>query len=132
MSKIRVEKEIKIDYTRNSLMTGDDTKEQEMREKWIVETKKGDFNGLSREFGVSPLVVRCMVNRGLTDREEMRQYLYGTLEDLHDPFLMKDMEKAVTLIKEAREKNWKVAIASDFDCDGIFCGYILWKGLTRL
>lgn len=132
MSKIRVEKEIKIDYTRNSLMTGDDTKEQEMREKWIVETKKGDFNGLSREFGVSPLVVRCMVNRGLTDREEMRQYLYGTLEDLHDPFLMKDMEKAVTLIKEAREKNWKVAIASDFDCDGIFSGYILWKGLTRL
>lgn len=103
-----------------------------MREKWIVQTRKGDFDGLSRELGVSPLVVRCMMNRGLTDREKMSQYLYGTLEDLHDPFLMKDMKEAVALVKEANEKNQKIAIASDFDCDGIFSGYILWKGLTRL
>ena len=106
--------------------------EQKMREKWIVQTRKGDFDGLSRELGVSPLVVRCMMNRGLTDREKMSQYLYGTLEDLHDPFLMKDMKEAVALVKEANEKNQKIAIASDFDCDGIFSGYILWKGLTRL
>lgn len=103
-----------------------------MREKWIVQTKKGDFNGLAGELGVSPLVVRCMMNRGLTDRDEMRRYLYGTLEDLHDPFLMKDMQVAVALVKEAKEKSRKIAIASDFDCDGIFSGYILWKGLTRL
>lgn len=103
-----------------------------MREKWIVQTKKGDFNGVAGELGVSPLVVRCMMNRGMTDRDEMRRYLYGTLEDLHDPFLMKDMQVAVALVKEAKEKRRKIAIASDFDCDGIFSGYILWKGLTRL
>ena len=91
-----------------------------MREKWIVQTKKGDFNGVAGELGVSPLVVRCMMNRGLTDRDEMRRYLYGTLEDLHDPFLMKDMQVAVALVKEAKEKSRKIAIASDFDCDGIF------------
>lgn len=105
---------------------------EKMREKWILETKKGDFDGLSRELGVSPLVVRCMINRGLTEREEMRRYLYGTKDDLHDPFLMKDMNRAAALVQEAREKNVKIAVASDFDCDGIFSGYILWKGLSRL
>lgn len=103
-----------------------------MRERWILETKKADFDGLSKELGVSPLIVRCMVNRGMTEQEEMREYLYGTLSDLHDPFLMKDMKQAVDLIGQAFRQKWKIAIASDFDCDGIFSGYILWKGLTKL
>ncbi len=103
-----------------------------LRERWIVESKRGDFEGLSGELGVSPLVVRCMINRGITGREEMRRYLYGTKEDLTDPFGMKDMDQAVALICEAREKGWSVAIASDFDCDGIFSGYLLWRGFSRL
>ena len=103
-----------------------------MRERWIIETKKADFNGLAKQLKVSPLVVRCMVNRGLTDEMIMYTYLYGTLEDLHNPFLMKDMEKAVSIVQEAKQRGDKIAIASDFDCDGIFSGYILLKGLTRL
>ena len=58
-----------------------------MREKWIVETKKGDFNGLSAKLKVSPLAVRCLMNRGVESEQEMREFLYGTLDDLHDPFL---------------------------------------------
>lgn len=103
-----------------------------MREKWILETKKGDFTGLSKELGVSPLVVRCMLNRGLTEKEQMRQYLRGTLADLHEPFQMKDMDRAVKLLCTARGQGMKIAIASDFDCDGIFSGYILWKCFERL
>lgn len=103
-----------------------------MREKWILEQKKGDFKGLSEALGVSPLLVRCMFNRGLTEKEQMRQYLEGTLSDLHDPLLMKDMDRAVELLCNAREKGQRIAIASDFDCDGIFSGYILWKCFERL
>ncbi|MCH5251827.1 MAG: single-stranded-DNA-specific exonuclease RecJ [Lachnospiraceae bacterium] len=103
-----------------------------MREKWILETKKGDFEGLAKELGVTPLLARCMINRGLSEVSEMKQYLYGTLEDLHNPRLLKDMDVAVELLLEAREKKKHIAIASDFDCDGIFSGYILWKGFTRL
>lgn len=103
-----------------------------MRGKWILETKKADFDSLSRELGVLPLVVRCMVNRGLDTKEQMRQYLSGTKEDLYDPFLMTDMTKAVSLVQRACEQNQKVAIASDFDCDGIFSGYILWRAFGRL
>lgn len=103
-----------------------------MHEKWIVETKKGDFDGLSKRLGVSPLVVRCLINRGITDLPQMEKYLRGTLADLHNPLEMKDMQQAVDLICRAIEGGEKVAIASDFDCDGIFAGYILWKGFTRL
>lgn len=103
-----------------------------MKEKWIVETKRGDFDALSQKLGVSPLVVRCMINRGLTEVSQMEEYLRGTPDDLHDPMKMKDMGRAVELLCQARERGEKVAIASDFDCDGIFSAYILWRGFGRL
>ncbi len=102
-----------------------------VREKWILETKKADFNGLAEQLGVSPLVVRCMVNRDLTDVDDMRRYLNGTLEDLYDPLRMKDVDRAVQILLAARGTE-QVAIASDFDCDGIFSGYILWRAFRRI
>lgn len=101
-----------------------------MREKWILETKRADFSGLSRELGISPLVVKCMVNRDLTDRDAMRHYLRGSEEDLYQPLRMKDVDRAVRLLTTAEDA--KVAVASDFDCDGIFSGYILWKAFRRI
>lgn len=103
-----------------------------MREKWIVEAKKGDFNGLSAKLKVSPLAVRCLVNRGVESEQEMRSFLYGTLDDLHDPFAMKGMNEAVQEIGKAKEQGRKVAIASDFDCDGIFSAYILKMGFQNI
>ena len=101
-----------------------------MGEKWILETKKADFSALSRDLGISPLVVRCMVNRDLTDIGAMRQYLRGTVKDMYPPLQMKDVEKAVSLLTGAEDA--KVAVVSDFDCDGIFSGYILWRAFQRV
>ncbi len=103
-----------------------------MREKWIVETKKGDFDGLARRLGVSPLVVRCMINRGLAEETDMRRYLQGTVADLPDPLRMKDVDRAVQILLQARKQGSKAAIASDFDCDGIFSGYLLWRAFGRI
>lgn len=103
-----------------------------MKEKWILETKKADFNGLSEELGVMPLVIKCMVNRGVESKEQMHQYLNGTKENLFSPELMKGMDDAAELLLEAAKEKQKVAVASDFDCDGIFSGYILWRGFRRL
>lgn len=103
-----------------------------MREKWILETKKADFEGLSRQLGVMPLVVRCMVNRGISEQEEMREYLFGTKDNLHDPFLMKDMQEALRIVREAKDQGTMVAVASDFDCDGIFSAYILWRAFRHI
>ena len=103
-----------------------------MRERWIVETKKADFNELGREYGVSPLVIRCMVNRGVVAKEDIDRYLNGTLADLYDPILMKGVPEAVQLLQRAVEGGEKIGVASDFDCDGIFSAYILWKGLRKV
>lgn len=103
-----------------------------MREKWILETKKGDFDGLARRLGVSPLVVRCMINRGVAEEPDMRRYLQGMVADLHDPLMMKDVGKAVHILMQGKEQGAKVAIASDFDCDGIFSGYLLWRAFRRI
>ncbi len=103
-----------------------------MRERWILETKKADFDGLAAKLSVPPLLVRCMVNRGLETEEEMRRYLYGGLEDLHDPRQMKGVLKAVELLRQAEARGEKAGIASDFDCDGIFSAYILWLGFRQI
>ena len=65
---------------------------EEKKELWMVQTKRADFSGLAMRLGVSPVAVRVMRNRGLTEEAEMRKYLYGTLDDLYDPRLMKGMD----------------------------------------
>ena len=102
-----------------------------MREKWIVETKREILIGLSAKLKVSPLAVRCLMNRGVESEQEMREFLYGTLDDLHDPFLMKGMDEAVREIVKAKEQGRKVAIASDFDCDGIFFRIYFVEGISK-
>ena len=103
-----------------------------MRERWILETKKGDFDGLARQLGVPPLVVRCMINRGVTGEADMKSYLQGTPADLYDPSQMKDLDKAVHILMQGKKQRKKAAIASDFDCDGIFSGYLLWRAFERI
>ena len=101
-------------------------------EKWVLEAKRADFQGLGRRFGVDPLIIRLMVNRGVCTEAEMERYLYGTLEDLNSPGLMKDMEKAAFAVLRTIKAGLPIVIASDFDVDGIFSGQILWEGLRRL
>lgn len=103
-----------------------------MRERWILETKKADFDRLARKLGVPPLVVRCMINRGVEGEADMESYLRGTMAELYDPLMMKDVDRAVHILMQGREQGAKAAIASDFDCDGIFSGYLLWRAFERI
>lgn len=102
------------------------------KEKWILAAKRADFNALGKENGISPILARLLVNRGIDTNEKMNKYLHGSLHDLHEPWGLRDMDVAVELLMTAREEATKVAISSDFDCDGIFAGFILKKGLTKL
>lgn len=101
-------------------------------EKWILEMKKGDFNGIANEYGISPVLARIMVNRGVCQKEQIRRYLKGTMEDLYDPRLLLDMDKAVDLVSGSIDKKEKIGIASDFDVDGIFSSMILWTAFSKL
>lgn len=104
---------------------------QENKEIWMVQTKRADFNGLAMRLGVSPVAVRVMRNRGLVEEEEMRKYLYGTLDDLYDPRLMKGMEQAVELVARKLKEGKHVRIIGDYDIDGVCSTYILLKGFKR-
>ena len=97
----------------------------------MVQTKRADFSGLAMRLGVSPVAVRVMRNRGLTEEAEMRKYLYGTLDDLYDPRLMKGMEQAAELIVRKLKEGKHVRIIGDYDIDGVCSTYILLKGFQR-
>lgn len=104
---------------------------EEKKELWMVQTKRADFSGLAMRLGVSPVAVRVMRNRGLTEEAEMRKYLYGTLDDLYDPRLMKGMEQAAELIARKLKEGKHVRIVGDYDIDGVCSTYILLKGFQR-
>lgn len=104
---------------------------EEKKELWMVQTKQADFSGLAMRLGVSPVAVRVMRNRGLTEEAEMRKYLYGTLDDLYDPRLMKGMEQAAELIARKLKEGKHVRIIGDYDIDGVCSTYILLKGFQR-
>ena len=104
---------------------------EEKKELWMVQTKRADFSGLAMRLGVSPVAVRVMRNRGLTEEAEMRKYLYGTLDDLYDPRLMKGMEQAAELIVRKLKEGTHVRIIGDYDIDGVCSTYILLKGFQR-
>lgn len=101
-------------------------------EKWIQIAKRADFNQIAKDYSITPVLARLMVNRDVREPEQIKKYLYGTPKDLYDPLMMKDIEKAAEMIEAAAEGNSPIAIASDFDVDGIFSAYILYLGFTRI
>ncbi|MCM1057530.1 MAG: single-stranded-DNA-specific exonuclease RecJ [Firmicutes bacterium] len=101
-------------------------------EKWYVAAKKADFDKWAAEFQISPVLARILRNRDLTEEAQVRRFLKGTLEDCYSPWLMKDMEKAVTLVTEAVEQGISIRVIGDYDVDGICSTYILTKGFRLL
>ena len=100
-------------------------------EKWYVMTKRADFDAISRRFNIDPVTARILRNRDLTTEEEIRKYLYGSADDLYDPKLLKDVEKAAVILRDKIRQGKKIRIISDYDVDGISANYILSKGLKR-
>lgn len=101
-------------------------------EKWFVAAKKADFNKWAEEFGISPVLARILRNRDMTQEEEVQKFLNGTLEDCYSPWLLYDMDKAVSLLQEAVMGEKHIRVIGDYDVDGICASYILTRGLELL
>lgn len=101
-------------------------------EKWFVAMKKADFNGIAEKYQISPIIARLMRNRDVIGDEAIDFYLNGTVEDLHDGLLMKDMDRAVDILKEKIEEGKKIRVIGDYDIDGVNATYILQQGLAGL
>ena len=100
-------------------------------EKWVVINKGADFNGIAGRFGISPILARLMRNREVTGDEAIRKYLYGTLDDLYDPHLLKDADLLCEKLSAAVDEGKKIRIIGDYDIDGVMSTYILCKGIRR-
>lgn len=100
--------------------------------KWFVAMKKADFNGIAEKYQISPIIARLMRNRDVIGDEAIDFYLNGTVEDLYDGLLMKDMDRAVDILKEKIEEGKKIRVIGDYDIDGVNATYILQQGLAGL
>lgn len=100
--------------------------------KWMVAAKKADFDGIAAKYHISPVLARIMRNRDVVGDDQIRKYLHGELSDLHDPMLLKDMEKAVRIILEKVREKKRIRIIGDYDVDGICAAYILLTGIRAL
>lgn len=74
---------------------------------------------LTEELGISPLLSRLLVNRGVTTAGKANRFLYGSVNDIHDPYLLLGMKEAVLRIRKALESNEHILIYGDYDADGV-------------
>lgn len=101
-------------------------------EKWFVSMKKAEFGRIAEKYKISPILARLIRNRDIIEDEEIDRYLNGTILDLYDGILMKDMNKAVEILREKIENGCRIRVIGDYDIDGVNATYILKTGITRL
>ncbi len=103
-----------------------------MNKKWeFYNSDKNKIEEIMTKHGVSELLATVLVNREITDDEEIKVFLNPTRSDFHDPYLMPDMQKAVNRIIKAIENDEKVMIYGDYDVDGITSITVLKKYLKE-
>lgn len=100
-------------------------------EKWIEIRKGGNFMEMAKKYGIDPLIARIIRNRDIIDEKEITEYLYGGKEALHNPHLLKDVDKAAGIIAEGITEKKAMRIIGDYDIDGVNATYILLDGIRR-
>ena len=101
-------------------------------QKWFLQAKRADFNGIGAKFHIDPVLARIIRNRDILEEKDIENYLYGTKEGLFSPKLLKDMDKAVKMVTEGIKQQKRIRIISDYDVDCVISNYVLLKGLKRL
>jgi single-stranded-DNA-specific exonuclease len=88
--------------------------------RWTLQPKQDPtlISQLSSALGVSPLISQLLIQRGITTFEEAKKFFRPSLDELHDPFLMKDMDLAVARIEKAIANEENILVYGDYDVDG--------------
>lgn len=86
----------------------------------------------SQRIGTTPFTAALLLHRGITSDEEARAFLHPEKQPFHDPFLMRDMEKAVSRIEQAIEAQERIVVYGDYDVDGITATSLLCRNLRQL
>ena len=101
--------------------------------KWIIngEADPEKTSRLSAELGIDRVLAQLLVQRGVCTFEDARKFFRPSLQDLHDPFLMTDMEKAVERLHSAIESREKVLVYGDYDVDGTTAVALVYSFIKR-
>ena len=100
-------------------------------EQWVLLRKGADFEGIGKRFQISPRLACLIRNRDVFGDEAIAQYLNGTIADLYDGMLMKDMDKAVDILREKIAEQKRIRVIGDYDIDGGNATYLLLEGLEK-
>ena len=86
---------------------------------------------LAEEVRVSPAIAQMLVERGIRTAEQARKYFHPQLLELHDPYLMKDMDRAVERLNEAMGQRERIMIYGDYDVDGCTAVALVYRFITQ-
>jgi single-stranded-DNA-specific exonuclease len=87
--------------------------------------------GLAEEVRVPPAIAQMLVARGIRTAEQAKKYFHPQLLDLHDPYLMKDMDRAVERLNEAMGQRERIMIYGDYDVDGCTAVALVYRCITQ-
>ncbi|HIC91289.1 MAG TPA: single-stranded-DNA-specific exonuclease RecJ [Syntrophaceae bacterium] len=91
-----------------------------MEKEWKICTPHQDkVQELASQLNIHPLIIQVLFNRGIEEKDSIHKFLYPSLKDLHSPFHMKDMDKAVDRVIKAILNREGIVIYGDYDADGV-------------
>lgn len=107
-----------------------------MTYKWnyltLTTEQKNKKDELTKEIKIDPVLTELLLKRGISTAEEAEKFLHPSLDDLHDPFLMPDMEKAIMRIEQALGNKERIMIYGDYDVDGTTAVSLVYKFLRKI
>ena len=105
-----------------------------IEKRWVVKAQgnRASVESLSAALGMPTQLTNLLVQRGIDTVEKARKFFSPSLRDLHDPFLMKDMDKAVERLHQAITQGEKILIYGDYDVDGTTAVAVMYRFLSPL
>ncbi len=107
-----------------------------MTYKWnyltLTTDLKDKIDELTKEIQLDPVLIEVLLKRGITSVEDAKRFLNPSLDDLHDPFLMPDMEKAIKRIESALGNKERILVYGDYDVDGTTAVSLVYKFLRKI
>ena len=100
--------------------------------QFTPQVEDADFTKIAKKAGLGPEPARLLFSRGIKDEDSLSRFLAPSLDDLHDPYLLHDMDKAVNRIRRAIEQGEFILVYGDYDADGMTSASILKETLEQL
>ena len=100
--------------------------------QFAPQVEDADFTKIAKKAGLGPEAARLLFSRGIKAEDSLTRFLAPSLDDLHDPYLLHDMDKAVNRIRRAIEQGEFILVYGDYDADGMTSASILKETLEQL